>query len=253
MIPFAVLLAVLLAFVWPAQAGPFEEAARDLEAEVEGLKARVEALEQGAEDEPPESPVTAVEPGQDPLFPHRLPGRIELEDYDLGGAGVAYHDSTSGNRPGLYRSDDVDIKATADVSGGYQIGFISDGEWLEYTVGVEAGSYDVHLRGTRKTASEGAVTIRLGGAELGRLSIPDTGDWSGAGSVTVTLPGVVLPAGNHVLRLKMSGGPFDLNWIEFERLGEAAANDYPPNDPPVDLLLLSQACAVEVEAQLALR
>ncbi len=52
--------------------------------------------------------------GPTPYRPHPVPGRIQAEDYDLGGEGVAYHDTTPGNSGGAYRHDDVDIEtATA--------------------------------------------------------------------------------------------------------------------------------------------
>ena len=39
----------------------------------------------------------------------KIPGKIELEDYDLGGPEKAYFDSALGNSGGVYRTDDVDI------------------------------------------------------------------------------------------------------------------------------------------------
>src|SRR5437016_223918 len=59
---------------------------------------------------------------------------IQAENYDVGGEGVAYHDTTTGNTGGQFRSDDVDIETSGDAGGGYNVGWIVDGEWLEYTV-----------------------------------------------------------------------------------------------------------------------
>ncbi|MBN1580014.1 MAG: glycoside hydrolase family 3 C-terminal domain-containing protein [Anaerolineae bacterium] len=79
--------------------------------------------------------------------PHPIPGKIEAEDYDLGGEGVAYHDATTGNEGGKYRGDDVDIEDTADMDGGYNVGWIEEGEWLSYTVDVASTSlYDIQVR-----------------------------------------------------------------------------------------------------------
>ncbi len=41
---------------------------------------------------------------------------IEAEDYNLGGAGIAYHDRSSGNQGGDYREDDVDIRSRKGVT-----------------------------------------------------------------------------------------------------------------------------------------
>src|SRR5439155_19234944 len=53
--------------------------------------------------------------------PSALPGKLEFENYDKGGSGVAYHDTTNGNSGNVYRSDSVDIQATSDAGGGYHL------------------------------------------------------------------------------------------------------------------------------------
>jgi hypothetical protein len=70
-----------------------------------------------------------------------IPGTIQAENYDLGGQNVAYYDTTAGNSGGAYRTDDVDIEATTDTGGGYDIGYTAPGEWLAYTVNAVAGTY----------------------------------------------------------------------------------------------------------------
>ncbi|NIV30584.1 MAG: carbohydrate-binding protein, partial [Anaerolineae bacterium] len=99
-------------------------------------------LAQGA---PTPTPVTP-QPFPGPEL-HPIPGRIEAEDYDLGGEGAAYHDTTGGNEGGEYRSDDVDIQITTDLEGGYNVGWLEEGEWLEYAVDVASnGQYDIQVR-----------------------------------------------------------------------------------------------------------
>ena len=50
-----------------------------------------------------------------------LPGTIEAENFDLGGADIAFHDSSPGNSGGQYRLDtDVDLAATSDILGRIQ-------------------------------------------------------------------------------------------------------------------------------------
>src|SRR6476660_3500288 len=76
-----------------------------------------------------------------------LPGTIEAENFDDGGPSVAYYDTTAGNRGGAYRQTDVDIEATSDAGGGYDIGWTKAGEWLQYTTSVSAsGTYSLELR-----------------------------------------------------------------------------------------------------------
>ena len=68
------------------------------------------------------------------------PCRIEAENYDYGPNGFAYYDTTSGNSGGAYRPDDVDVSQMP--GGGYNIGYIADGEWLTYTINIPEGYGD---------------------------------------------------------------------------------------------------------------
>src|SRR6185312_443024 len=77
--------------------------------------------------------------------PAAIPGTIQIQDFDGGGEGLAYHDTTAGNTGGAYRQDDVDLEPSAD--GGNDVGWTAAGEWLNYTVNVAAaGSYAVTFR-----------------------------------------------------------------------------------------------------------
>src|SRR5688572_7097968 len=63
---------------------------------------------------------------------------IQAENYDTGGEGVAYHDTTAGNTGGQYRTEDVDLETCTDAGGGFNTGWLIDGEWTEYTVNASA-------------------------------------------------------------------------------------------------------------------
>ena len=65
---------------------------------------------------------------------HIIPGKIECEEYDLGGEGISFHDTTEGNSGDAFRNDDVDIEECSE--GGYNIGWTDAGEWLLYSVEV---------------------------------------------------------------------------------------------------------------------
>jgi probable HAF family extracellular repeat protein len=56
-----------------------------------------------------------------------IPGTIQAENFDDGGEGVAYHDTSTGNKGGAYRSTDVDIEATSDAGGGHDVGWMAAG------------------------------------------------------------------------------------------------------------------------------
>jgi hypothetical protein len=126
-----------------------------------------------------------------------LPGRIEAENFDKGGAGAAYLDTTGGNSGGKYRETDVDIEPTSDAGGGHNIGWIVPGERLNYTVNVrEAGTYLVEVR-VASSGRGGTFHIEVNGTDAtGQLTIPDTGGWQSWTSIA--RGGVPLGAGRQV-------------------------------------------------------
>ena len=65
--------------------------------------------------------ITVARGGSTPFggTPVPLPGTIEAERFDEGGPELAYHDDSSGNSGGAFRSTDVDIEGTSDAGGGY--------------------------------------------------------------------------------------------------------------------------------------
>jgi subtilisin family serine protease len=155
--------------------------------------------------------------------PLALPGLIEAENFDLGPAGVAYADTSATNNGGVYRNTGVDIEASQDRPGGYNIGWVMPGEWLTYTVQFgSAGAYDLEVR----VASEGAggtFHVEVDGVNVsGPLAIPDTGGWQSWVSITRT--GIALPAGRQVWRLVMdtAGASGSVGNIEYLRITPAS-------------------------------
>lgn len=150
-----------------------------------------------------------------------VPGRIEAEDFRTGGDGTGYHDDESTNRGGQYRtSEGVDIEATGDVSGGYNLGWFGAGEWLAYNVAVQTGgTYTITSR-LANTGSGGSLHFELDGADVsGAVAVPATGGWQTWQSVAVA--GITLSSGNHVLRIvgdtesSSSGAVGNLNYVDF--------------------------------------
>jgi hypothetical protein len=154
-----------------------------------------------------------------------IPGTIQAENFDTAGAGISYEDTTPGNEGGEYRTTDVDIQTTTDTGGGYNVGWMSPGENLEYSVNVtSSGAYNVNLRVA--SAQQGGV-LHLesstngdwGWTDLtGPIIIPNTGWWQTW--ETVTIPNVNLTAGQKFFRLVVDsgteGGSGNINYISFE-------------------------------------
>ncbi|MDB5256777.1 MAG: Carbohydrate binding family 6 [Chitinophagaceae bacterium] len=144
--------------------------------------------------------------------PVNIPGKIEAENYDLGGEGLAYHDSETANQGGAYRADGVDVQATTDAGGGYNVGYTLEGEWLNYIVNVtESGNYTFNFR-TAGTAAAAKIRLEVDGVDLtGTVTLPNTGAWQTW--VTTTLDNLSLTAGAHIIRLYTVAAGFNLNYI----------------------------------------
>ena len=144
--------------------------------------------------------------------PHAIPGVIELVDFDHGGEGVAYHDSAPDNIDGFYRPrEGVDIQASSE--GGSVVSWIEDGEWLRYTVEVEAsGTYQLVIR---HAGGEGDLRLECGGEDLsGTLRTTSTANWQDWTNLTTT---VRLPAGRQQLFVRCGAG-YNLRSLTFTRL-----------------------------------
>ncbi len=144
-----------------------------------------------------------------PFKPHSIPGRVEAEDYDLGGEGVAYHDTTPGNLGGAYRHDDVDIEKIAGLATP-DVGWIRNGEYLLYTVNVTtAGRYD--MTASMASPNDGPdVRVFLDELRVNDLPVPNTGSFETFRTVTTT---IFLTTGTHTLRLAFSGDGLNLDWF----------------------------------------
>jgi endonuclease/exonuclease/phosphatase family metal-dependent hydrolase len=142
--------------------------------------------------------------------PVSLPGTILAQDFDNGGEGVAYHDTTSGNVGGAYRPSDVDLEPSAD--GGNDVGWIAAGEWINYTVNVgTAGSYTAQLR-VASPSGGGSLHLGFNGASgvWTTVSVPATGSWQAW--TTVTVP-VTLAVGQQQMTLLFDTGGFNVTSI----------------------------------------
>jgi PKD repeat protein len=141
-----------------------------------------------------------------------LPGRIEAEDFDYGGEGVAYHDEEPANLGGVYRpAEGVDIEPMPD-STGFNVGWVRPGEWLRYTVDVSTpGAYTVRLRAASRWGEQ-SLSLELDGEPAVTLPVANLASFDDFAVTNATL---ALTAGQHRLRAVPSGY-CNLDYIEFE-------------------------------------
>ena len=121
-----------------------------------------------------------------------LTGRIEAESHDV--------------------ASDVRPEATTDEGGGQNLGYIDDGDWMDYNVSVaSAGLHTFRFRVANQYGN-GRIEIRSeSGAVLGSVDVPQTGGWQAWTSISATAN---LTQGSQVLRILAVRGTFNFNWFD---------------------------------------
>lgn len=163
---------------------------------------------------------------------HIVPGRVAATEYDLGTNGVAYSDTdfvnySSSGKPGEWnkgksmRNDGVDILPCGDSnSNGYQVSYIEDKEWLQYTIqAAKEGSYSVSVRYSSQD-KVGRLHIELeNGIPSESISLPSTAgkdNWK-----TAVLANIKLKAGKNKIKVVFEKGGFNLNYLDFKEEGKS--------------------------------
>ncbi|MBU0679243.1 MAG: carbohydrate-binding protein, partial [Verrucomicrobia bacterium] len=146
--------------------------------------------------------------------------KIQMEDFDVGGEGIAFHDTTSLNLGGSYRTDEaVDIIAQGSAK---YIGWIEPEEWLTYNIRVEeSGIYSINARySTESGSTDAQCDLALDGQALdGIKHFPATSGWTDF--QTVKLWKVFLPAGVHTLEFYAYTAGFNIDWLRLMPLIES--------------------------------
>ena len=150
--------------------------------------------------------------------PSQVGAVIQFEDYDHGGQGVAYHDSTSDNIDDDYHAyEGVDIDRNPSDPNDFYLTNVRASEWLEYTVDIPVtGLYTLTSR-VANNVTGGQFRLEVDGVNVsGAIAVPNTGDLTSFTSVVT--PNVNLSAGVRVLRVFMqtngSGGNVgNFNWF----------------------------------------
>jgi hypothetical protein len=163
--------------------------------------------------------------------PAAIPGTFQAENFDEGGQSIAYFDTTGGNSGSAYRATDVDLEASADTGGGFNLMKTRAGEWLKYTVNIStSGTYTFEAR-VASLGGGGTFHVEVDGVnKTGTMTVPNTGGWQTWQTVSKT--GIALTAGTHVVRISLdsigpSGGVGNYNWFRFTSSGTPP----PPTSP----------------------
>lgn len=155
-----------------------------------------------------------------------IPGTIQVENFDVGGETVAYHDLETTNQGGQYRTTDgVDVEVTTDTGGGYNVGWTRTDEWLEYTVSVaSAGNYTLTER-VASGAATGQFRVEFNGVDkTGAVTVPNTGGWQTWQNLSQT---VNLSAGVQIMRIYFTGNDVNFNYVSLSAIGAVTATQTP--------------------------
>ncbi len=144
------------------------------------------------------APALAPYPGS-----HPVPGQVSALDFDAGGEGVAYHDTEPANLGNYnYRAGEgVDIENPGTFP---DVGWIRDGEWLDYTVNAsEPQTFVIDVEAANPDPTTKRVAILADGVPAGTVDLRPTGSFSGfSGCESTPIP---LPAGETTIRLQFDG------------------------------------------------
>jgi beta-glucanase (GH16 family) len=145
--------------------------------------------------------------------PAAIPGTVQAENYDTGGQGVAYNVTSVNGTGNNYRSDGVDLEATTDTGGGFNLGWTAASQWFKYTVNVAtAGTFRVTFRVATINAVTDAFHIsNSSGTNLtGNVNVPATGAWQ---TWTSVVAAITLPAGQQTLTFNQDNPGWNLNYF----------------------------------------
>ena len=147
-----------------------------------------------------------------------IPGVIEPGNYDKfeGGIGqnIAYVDGSQNNE-GDYRTNEY-VDAVNSGAEGKTIGWLSAGEWLEYTIDVAtAGKYDLSFRYTSGNSNGGGpFYFEIDGKKISSdFTVSSTGGWNTWATKLVN--NIEFTQGKHILRLVVTSGEFNLGKLTF--------------------------------------
>jgi hypothetical protein len=156
-----------------------------------------------------------------------IPGKIEAENFDIPGTGkenktYSENDADDHGEINYREGTGVDIYKKAT---GYVVGYNQEGEWLEYTVNVkEAGDYTMTASVATDNSTSG-FTLSIDGNSIAEVPLSGT-SWDEFVDVKTK---VTLPAGEHILRMTVTGSWFDVDYFAFSNGSSQCTEE--PCDP----------------------
>ncbi len=124
-----------------------------------------------------------------------VPSKIEAEDYIM--------------------QSGIETEQTGDVDGNLNIGWIDNGDWVEYAIQntSEQTEFDIFYR-LASIYDTGLIDIYLDDAKVGQVNVPYTSGWQVYQSVESS---ITVPTGKHYLKLVAQQGGFNVNYFSLQK------------------------------------
>lgn len=123
-----------------------------------------------------------------------IPGKVEAEDWAT--------------------MNGVQTEGTSDVGGGLNVGWIDNGDWMDYKlIALTGGSYTIKFQVASPNNGSQFQLRKEDGTVLSTINVPNTGGWQAWTTVSAT---VQLPAGTQTIRVISTSTPnWNINWMDF--------------------------------------
>lgn len=143
---------------------------------------------------------------------NEIPGKIEAENF-------------------AFKSG-MQTESTGDAGGGLNLGYIGDGNWLEYTIENNTSKVDYQISFRVAAPSTGGIIdFYIDEKAAGRVTIPSTGNWQVYKSV---VKDITINQGKHYLKVVATKAGFNLNYLDIHepqtgvgKVTEAKTTIYP--------------------------
>lgn len=173
---------------------------------------------------------TLISRGQSPYTElAQIPDIIEVENYDVGGEAIAYHDTDATNSGGAYRTDGVDI--IEKTSGQFVLTDTENGEWLEYSVYVDKRAIyacDIQYTAATSNSKIGGELNDAGTVLFSNVSLPQTANTTDFEIETVE--DILLEKGIFKFRINIEEKGCEIDKLEFRFVSDAPPPQLPYNN-----------------------
>ena len=126
---------------------------------------------------------------------YSMPGKTEAENYNL--------------------QSGTDLEQTSDTGGGKDVGWIEDGDWLEYAIENNTANTDYEISFRLAAPSAGSkFDFYIDNKKISQVIVPNTGGWQIWQSVVKTIK---IDKGKHYLKIIAVTGGFNVNYFDIQQ------------------------------------